>query len=44
MTSSPPENPAAAAQLEKDLLEPEWRYSKATATFDYERGVSADYR
>ncbi|MFI9723205.1 phospholipase D-like domain-containing protein [Streptomyces sp. NPDC052396] len=31
------ESPAAAAQLEKNLLEPEWRYSRATAVFDHER-------
>ncbi|MEU1071213.1 MULTISPECIES: phospholipase [unclassified Streptomyces] len=33
------ESPEAAAQLTAKLLAPQWRYSKATATFDYERGV-----
>ncbi|MFG2977988.1 phospholipase [Streptomyces sp. NPDC048331] len=33
------ESPAAAAQLESDLLDPQWRYSRATATYDHARGV-----
>ncbi|MEV7415862.1 phospholipase [Streptomyces sp. NPDC089919] len=33
------ESPRAAAQLGSDLLAPQWQYSKATATYDYERGV-----
>lgn len=33
------ESPQAAAQLKAKLLAPQWRYSQATATFDYERGV-----
>ncbi|MEV5505393.1 phospholipase D-like domain-containing protein [Streptomyces orinoci] len=36
------ESPAAAARLEKDLLEPEWRWSRATALFDYERGIGVN--
>ncbi|WP_258177278.1 phospholipase D-like domain-containing protein [Streptomyces solincola] len=31
------EDKQAAAQLKKRLLDPEWTYSKATATYDYER-------
>lgn len=33
------ESPAAAAQLKNDLLDPQWRYSQATATYDYARGL-----
>ncbi|WP_406345780.1 phospholipase D-like domain-containing protein [Streptomyces sp. NBC_00648] len=33
------ESPEAAAQLKAKLLAPQWKYSQATATFDYERGV-----
>lgn len=33
------ESPAAAAQLKSDLLDPQWRYSQATATYDYARGL-----
>ncbi|MFD9796541.1 phospholipase D-like domain-containing protein [Streptomyces sp. NPDC059070] len=33
------ESPEAAAQLKAKLLAPQWQYSQATATFDYERGV-----
>ncbi|MEV6318868.1 phospholipase D-like domain-containing protein [Streptomyces sp. NPDC051776] len=33
------EDPTAAGQLKKALLDPEWKYSKETATFDYARGV-----
>ncbi|MFG2296153.1 phospholipase [Streptomyces sp. NPDC048603] len=33
------ESPAAAAQLDGDLLAPQWRHSKATATYDHERGI-----
>ncbi|MEU6369455.1 hypothetical protein ABZ876_27865 [Streptomyces sp. NPDC046931] len=33
------ESPEAAAQLKAKLLAPQWRYSQATATFDYARGV-----
>ncbi|MER5886209.1 phospholipase [Streptomyces sp. NPDC001941] len=33
------ESPAAAAQLKDGLLAPQWTYSRATATYDYERGV-----
>ncbi|MFK8907296.1 phospholipase D-like domain-containing protein [Streptomyces sp. YS-3] len=33
------ESPEAAAQLKSKLLAPQWRYSQATATFDYERGI-----
>ncbi|MFE2242305.1 phospholipase [Streptomyces virginiae] len=33
------ESPAAAAQLRTDLLDPQWRYSQATATYDYARGL-----
>ncbi|MCC3767628.1 phospholipase [Streptomyces sp. UNOC14_S4] len=33
------ESPEAAKQLNTKLLAPQWQYSKAGATFDYERGV-----
>ncbi|MBW5484868.1 phospholipase D-like domain-containing protein [Streptomyces bambusae] len=33
------EDAAAARQLADGLLAPQWRYSQATATYDYERGV-----
>ncbi|MFJ5553294.1 phospholipase [Streptomyces sp. NPDC093225] len=33
------ESPKAAAQVGTDLLAPQWKYSRATATYDYERGV-----
>ncbi|MEV6954798.1 phospholipase D-like domain-containing protein [Streptomyces sp. NPDC051183] len=33
------ESPAAAQQLTTQLLAPQWQYSQATATFDYERGI-----
>ncbi|MFI8100799.1 phospholipase [Streptomyces sp. NPDC086023] len=33
------ESPRAAAQLRTDLLAPQWRYSAATATYDYARGI-----
>ncbi|MFD9565699.1 phospholipase D-like domain-containing protein [Streptomyces sp. NPDC059994] len=33
------ESPEAAAQLKAKLLAPQWKYSQATATFDYERGI-----
>lgn len=33
------ENQDAANQLQAKLLDPEWTYAKATATFDYERNV-----
>ncbi|MFE3492987.1 phospholipase [Streptomyces sp. NPDC059175] len=33
------ESPSAAAQLDVDLLAPQWAYSQATATFDYARGI-----
>ncbi len=33
------ESPEAAKQLDAGLLAPQWQYSKASATFDYERGV-----
>ncbi|MEV7004317.1 phospholipase D-like domain-containing protein [Streptomyces sp. NPDC093982] len=33
------ENPAAARQLKNHLLDPQWRYSQATATYDYTRGL-----
>ncbi|AYG84827.1 Phospholipase D [Streptomyces hundungensis] len=33
------ESPAAARQLDEQLLSPQWQYSRATATVDYERGV-----
>ncbi|MFJ9790000.1 phospholipase D-like domain-containing protein [Streptomyces globosus] len=33
------ENPAAAGQLNDQLLAPQWRFSRDTATFDHERGV-----
>ncbi|WP_285621186.1 hypothetical protein [Actinoallomurus iriomotensis] len=31
------ENPAAVAHLEKEFLDPQWKYSKADATYDWER-------
>lgn len=33
------ESPEAAKQLDAELLAPQWKFSKATATYDYERGV-----
>ncbi|MCB5181713.1 phospholipase D-like domain-containing protein [Streptomyces antimicrobicus] len=33
------ESPAAAGQLAEGLLAPQWRFSRAAATYDYERGV-----
>ncbi|WP_405445557.1 phospholipase [Streptomyces erythrochromogenes] len=33
------ESPAAAGQVKSDLLDPQWRYSQATATYDYARGL-----
>jgi phosphatidylserine/phosphatidylglycerophosphate/cardiolipin synthase-like enzyme len=33
------ESPDAAAQLSADLLDPEWRYSRPTASVDHERGI-----
>ena len=33
------EDRTGAAQLKANLLDPEWRYAKPTATFDYERGL-----
>ncbi|MEU2718642.1 phospholipase D-like domain-containing protein [Streptomyces sp. NPDC007205] len=33
------ESPAAARQLKATLLDPEWTYSRQTATVDYTRGV-----
>ncbi|MEU4117073.1 phospholipase [Kitasatospora sp. NPDC028055] len=33
------ENRTAAAQLDQQLLAPQWQYSKAAATFDYSRGL-----
>ncbi|MBB4921135.1 phospholipase D-like domain-containing protein [Kitasatospora kifunensis] len=33
------ESPAAAAQLDANLLTPEWQYSQAAATVDYTRGI-----
>ncbi|GHB52677.1 hypothetical protein GCM10010347_23250 [Streptomyces cirratus] len=33
------EDPTAARQLDAQLLAPQWQYSKATATVDYERGI-----
>ncbi|MEU4210944.1 phospholipase D-like domain-containing protein [Streptomyces sp. NPDC026206] len=33
------ESPEAAKQLEAGLLDPEWKHSQATATFDHARGV-----
>ncbi|MDH6133376.1 phosphatidylserine/phosphatidylglycerophosphate/cardiolipin synthase-like enzyme [Kitasatospora sp. MAA4] len=35
------EDPQAAAQLDANLLAPEWQYSQAAATFDYARGICA---
>ncbi|CAM5278782.1 phospholipase D-like domain-containing protein [Streptomyces abikoensis] len=33
------ESPEAAQQLDSELLAPQWKYSQATATFDYARGI-----
>ncbi|MFI5867767.1 phospholipase [Streptomyces sp. NPDC051546] len=33
------ESPSAAAQLKSELLDPQWRYSRATATYDHTRGL-----
>ncbi|MFD7627354.1 phospholipase D-like domain-containing protein [Streptomyces sp. NPDC059851] len=33
------ESPAAAGQLNEELLAPQWQYSRATATVDHERGI-----
>ncbi|WP_260867638.1 phospholipase D-like domain-containing protein [Streptomyces sp. SAJ15] len=33
------ESPEAAKQLDARLLAPQWKYSQATATFDYARGI-----
>ncbi|MFF3773020.1 phospholipase [Streptomyces sp. NPDC002232] len=33
------ESPAAAHQLADGLLAPQWKYSQATATYDYARGI-----
>ncbi|MFE1803498.1 phospholipase [Streptomyces sp. NPDC059533] len=33
------ESPDAAEQLGRDLLDPQWRYSQTTATYDYARGL-----
>ncbi|MGW1894426.1 phospholipase D-like domain-containing protein [Streptomyces sp. NPDC002004] len=33
------ENPESAQQLKTDLLDPQWKYSQATASFDYARGI-----
>ncbi|MDH6579890.1 phospholipase D-like domain-containing protein [Kitasatospora sp. MAP5-34] len=33
------ESPAGAAQLDANLLTPEWQYSRATATVDYAQGT-----
>ncbi|MEU1814648.1 phospholipase D-like domain-containing protein [Streptomyces roseifaciens] len=33
------ESPEAAQQLDAKLLAPQWKYSQATATFDYARGI-----
>ncbi|MEV4924254.1 phospholipase D-like domain-containing protein [Streptomyces roseoverticillatus] len=33
------ESPEAAEQLDSELLAPQWKYSQATATFDYARGI-----
>ncbi|MER5732035.1 phospholipase [Streptomyces sp. NPDC002138] len=33
------ESPAAAGQLRDQLLAPQWQYSRATATVDYEQGI-----
>ncbi|MGW2601311.1 phospholipase D-like domain-containing protein [Streptomyces klenkii] len=33
------ESPEAARQLDAELLAPQWKYSQATATFDYARGI-----
>ncbi|UXY25489.1 phospholipase D-like domain-containing protein [Streptomyces sp. HUAS TT20] len=33
------ESPTAAGQLKTNLLDPQWTYSRATATYDYTRGI-----
>ncbi|MET9961406.1 phospholipase D-like domain-containing protein [Streptomyces sp. NPDC006326] len=33
------ESPAAARQVDAQLLAPQWQYSRATATVDYEQGI-----
>ncbi|MGW5532491.1 phospholipase D-like domain-containing protein, partial [Streptomyces xanthochromogenes] len=33
------ESPAAAKQLDSQLLAPQWQFSRDTATVDYERGI-----
>ncbi|WP_432134362.1 MULTISPECIES: phospholipase D-like domain-containing protein [unclassified Streptomyces] len=33
------EDPAAARQLERDLLDPEWQHSRHTATYDHSTGT-----
>ncbi|MEV7723367.1 phospholipase D-like domain-containing protein [Streptomyces sp. NPDC087917] len=33
------EDAAAAGRLKSDLLDPQWTYSRATATYDYTRGL-----
>ncbi|MGK5729020.1 phospholipase D-like domain-containing protein [Streptomyces sp. URMC 124] len=33
------ESPEAAQQLDAKLLAPQWKYSQATATYDYARGI-----
>ncbi|GHB33191.1 hypothetical protein GCM10010331_20200 [Streptomyces xanthochromogenes] len=33
------ESPAAAKQLDSQLLAPQWQFSRDTATIDYERGI-----
>ncbi|WP_338673912.1 phospholipase D-like domain-containing protein [Streptomyces sp. SCSIO 30461] len=33
------ESPSAAAQLDVELLAPQWKYAQATATYDYARGI-----
>ncbi|MFE0510699.1 phospholipase, partial [Streptomyces sp. NPDC058964] len=33
------ESPAAAGQLKTELLDPQWKYSRTTATYDYARGT-----
>ncbi|MFI9810390.1 phospholipase D-like domain-containing protein [Streptomyces sp. NPDC052301] len=33
------ESPDAARQLDGDLLQPQWTYSRPSATVDYERGI-----
>lgn len=36
------ESPAAAKQLDTQLLAPQWQYSRDTATVDYKRGICTD--